>query len=173
MLIPKSLTRPMFLIGIAITGLFSLVTLDLTIAIIYKLFSDTPEKMYMISTVGQLAKDAVVPFVLLIVGLVLVKFSQRRKKPDDSTDVSIEPVTKEQISFTRKLMYSILAASFLPFFILHWNGLFGSLYGWFLVLIGKEREFLPQLVSAFISSMIIYSMVVFLFERKLKSLQKV
>jgi len=64
----------------------------------------------------------------------------------------------------QKIFYSGLLVLFFPFFLLHWNGMFSQTYYWALESVGGIREFLPQLIASFISSVVIFSVIALLFE---------
>jgi len=64
----------------------------------------------------------------------------------------------------RSLFYLALAMVYPVFFLLHWNGMFDITYYWALVLVDGTRSLIPQVVFAFLSSVVIFGVIMLLFE---------
>jgi len=74
------------------------------------------------------------------------------------------PLMRDDMKTMRALLYAVLIGSFPFFFLLHWNGMFSFTYWWLLERINGTQSFLPQVIAAFLSAVIIYSVPVLLFE---------
>ena len=71
---------------------------------------------------------------------------------------------------SRLIFYAIVGFIYPFFFLLHWNGMLGVTYYWALVLVNGTHSFLPELVFSLISSVIIFGIIVLMFEMMLRTI---
>ncbi len=68
------------------------------------------------------------------------------------------------MNLAREDFYLYLFAFFIIFFLLHWNGFLNPLYFWALKAYGEPSDPYSQMVFAFISSVILFSLIILVYE---------
>ena len=156
----KSWAVPIIILGVVLTVLSSLELLGSMLGVLQ--FSQG--KMSPNFSVGGLVAQTMAYLIALVIGIWLIKFGRKLKRikqtsGDPNLDIENAKASRKSTNF-----YIVLALAFLPFFLLHWNGMLDFTYYWYLVRVDGTHEFQPQIIAALVSSVVIFGIAIFFFE---------
>jgi len=106
---------------------------------------------------------------LVIISVLMIRYGVKLRSRKNEVVESIEMQRKTRIYQARVNFYFGMGLVVIPFFLLHWNGLFSFTYFWYLKLIGGEHEFQLQILAAAVSTLVICVVTIFLFEYLLRN----
>jgi len=101
---------------------------------------------------------------LVIISVLMIIYGVKLRSRKNESVESVEMQTRRRVHQARVNFYFGMSLLVIPFFLLHWNGLFNFTYYWYLKLIGGEREFQPQILTAAVSTLVICGVTIYLFE---------
>ena len=165
----KSWAIPIIILGIILAVLSSPSLLGSMLGLLFL----SQSKMSAAISLEKLVAQTIACLIALVIGIWLIKFGRKLRLTKQTADDPNLHIENAKVSRRRTNFYIVLALTSLPFFILHWNGLFDFTYYWYLVRVDGTHEFRPQIVAALVSSVIIFGLATLFFELGMRAKKRI